>query len=199
MAVDKKELAGIIQQVLMNRSHFKEWDKEYQQVMKDLSPMSEQRILQNHALVLAFYRLFCSCFKINQGNGDMTRFVKEVCRKKCITSAIRQTTIADHFFELLDTIEDDKKLDSYHIDHHKEHIYVNLPRVENLIKNKGISLQLTEALSIALQKHPAYIKNSYLYRFPNDPVIDEKGRPKPKRVWVFSLEWFIKNAQQDQA
>lgn len=199
MAVDKKELAGIIQQVLMNRSHFKEWDKEHKKAIENLSPMSEQRILQNHALVLAFYRLFCSCFKINQGNDDMTRFVKEICRKKCITSAIRQTTIADYFFEQLNTIEDDKKFDSYHIDHRKEHIYVNLPRVENLIKNKGISFQVTEALSMALQKHPAYLKNSYLYRFPLDPVIDEKGRPRPKRVWVFSLEWFIKDAEQNSS
>lgn len=199
MLVDKRELAGIIQQVLINRSHFKEWDKEYHQAMKDISPMSEQRILQNHALILAFYRLFCSCFKIASDDKAMLQCITDICRKKCITAAIRQTTIADHFFELLDTIEDDKRGEAYDIDFRKEQIYVNLPRIENIIRNKGISFQLNEALSQALQKHPAYIKNSHLYRFPNDPDCDKSGRPRPKRSWVFALDWFVKNADQDHA
>ncbi len=195
MAIDKRELAGIIQQVLINRANFSSWDKEYQKAMADLAPMSEQRILQNHALVLAFHRLFCTCFQIKHDDAAITRFLAETCRKKCETSAIRQTTIADHFFELLDTIQDENKLKAYHIDKEKKRIYVNLPIVENLIRNKGISLQLNESLSQALQKHPAYIKNSYLYRYPSDPIIDERGQPKPKRSWVFSLEWFTKNAE----
>jgi hypothetical protein len=196
MAIDKREVAGIIQQVLINRVHFSTWDKEYKQAMNDLSPMAEQRILQNHALLLAFHRLFCTCFEIHQDDTNFNHFVKETCRTKCETSAIRQTSIADHFFELLDTIDDNNKFDSYQIDDRKGHIYVNLPKVENLIRNKGISLQLTESLSQALQRHPAYIKNSHLHRFPSNPLLDETGRPKPKRAWVFSLEWFQKDAER---
>jgi len=199
VAVDKKELAGIFRAVLTNRSTFEAWNKEYQQAIKDIAPMSERRILQTHALALAFHRLFCSCFKIASNDKAMLQFVKEICRKKCITSAIRQTTIADHFFELLDTIDDDKRGEAYEIDLRKEQIYVNLPRIENIIRNKGISFQLNEALSQALQKHPAYIKNSHLYRFPNDPDCDHSGRPRQRRSWVFDLQWFVKNADQDHA
>ena len=195
LATSKTELAGIIRQVLINRSHFRTWQQEYQKAINDLSPMDERRILQNHALMLAFHRLFCSCFGIEQDEA-VTSFFAEIGRQKCITSAVRQTTIADHFFELLDTVDEDKLFDTWHVDKEKGWIYVNLPRAENLIRNKGVSVQVNEGLSQALQRHPAYIKNSTLFRFPDDPEKDKSGRPKPKRTWVFSLEWFRQNCKE---
>lgn len=196
MTMDKREAAGIIQQVLLNRAHFSAWDKEYQKAMADLAPMSEQRILQNHALVLAFNRLFCTCFQINQNDEAITGFIGETCRIKCETSATRTTSIADHFFELLDTVETEKLSAVYHADQPKNEIYINLPRAENLIRNKGINFNFNEAFAQSLQRHPAYIKNSYRYRFPSDPEIDERGVPRQRRVWVFSLEWFKKEAER---
>jgi len=198
-AINKKELAGIIQQVLMNRGHFSAWDKEYKKAMVDLSPMAEQRILQNHALLLAFHRLFCSCFEISQDDANMSRFVGKIGRKKCETSAIRQTNIADHFFEQLDTIEEGKLHTFYHINKAKNEIYINLAPAENHIRNKGLSFQVNESVGKALQLHPAYIKNSYRYRFPYDPELDEIGRPRQRRAWVFSLEWFQKDAERQES
>ena len=195
MTMSKTELAGIIRQVLINRNHFKTWQQEYQKAIADLTPMDERRILQNHALILAFHRLFCSCFGIEQDEA-VARFFAEIGRQKCITSAVRQTSIADHFFEHLDTVDEDKLFDTWHADKEKGWIYVNLPRAENLIRNKGISIQVNDGLSQALQKHPAYIKNSFLFRFPDDPEKDKSGRPKPKRTWVFSLEWFLQNCKE---
>ncbi|MBB5348978.1 toprim domain-containing protein [Desulfoprunum benzoelyticum] len=189
---DNKELAGILRQVLTHRQHFAAWGKEYEKAIEDLSPMDERRILQNHALILAFHRLFCSCFGIDQ-DGAVPHFLKEIGKKKCITSAIRQTSLADHFFELLDEVKDDKLSLACHYDNEKGHIYVNLPKAENLIRNKGINIQVNENLSLALQKHPAYLRNSYRFRFPEDPDTDETGRPKQRRVWVFDLPWFKKD------
>ncbi len=111
----KTELAGIIRQVLINRNHFKTWWEEFEKAIADLNPIDERRILENHALVLAFHRLFCSCFGIDQDEAVL-QFFAEICRKKCISSAVRQTTIADHFFELLDTIEEDKAVGTWHTD-----------------------------------------------------------------------------------
>jgi hypothetical protein len=196
MTTDKREVAGIIQQTLINRAHFSGWDKEYQKAMTDLAPMSEQRILQNHALVLAFHRLFCSCFHISHDDATVTGFIRETCRKKCETSATRTTSIADHFFELLDTVETDKLSAVYHADPNKNEIYINLPRAENLIRNKGINFNFNETFSQSLQRHPAYIKNSYRYRFPSDPEFDERGLPRQRRAWVFSLEWFKNEAER---
>jgi hypothetical protein len=195
MAISRTELAGIIRQVLINRLHFKTWQQEYQKAITDLSPMDERRILQNHAMILAFHRLFCSCFGIEQ-DDSVTKFFAEIGRQKCITSAVRQTSIADHFFELLDTVDEDKLYDTLFFDKEKGWIYINLPRAENLIRNKGVNVQVNENLSQALQRHPAYIKNSFLFRFPEDPEKDKSGRPKPKRTWVFSLEWFKENGKE---
>jgi hypothetical protein len=191
MAIEKTDLAGIIRQVLTNRSHFDGWRQEYEKAIHDISPMDERRILQNHALILAFHRLFCSCFGIDH-NKAITRFFIETCRQKCITSAVRITGIADHFFELLDTIDEDKAVEIWHVDKKKGQIYINLPRAENHIRNKGVSLQVNENLSSALQKHPAFIRNGFKYRFPADPEKDDEGRTRQRKVWVFDLEWFLK-------
>jgi hypothetical protein len=196
MTMDKRETAGIIQQALLHRPHFSAWDKEYQKAMADLAPMSEQRILQNHALVLAFHRLFCTCFHISHDDATVTGFIRETCRKKCETSATRTTSIADHFFELLDTVETEKLSAVYHADPLKNEIYINLPRAENLIRNKGVSFQFNESFAQSLQRHPAYIKNSFPYRFPYEPEFDGAGRAKQRRVWVFSLEWFQKESER---
>ena len=115
------------------------------------------------------------------------------CRQKCITSAVRQTSIADYFFELLDNIEEDKAVNIWHVDKEKGRIYVNLPKAENHIRNKGANFQMNDFLNQALQKHPAFIRNGLKYRFPADPEKDDSGRTRQRKVWVFDLEWFVKN------
>lgn len=196
-SMDNQVLAGIMLQVLIHRKHFEEgWEKEYEKAIDDLAPMDERRILQNHALILAFHRLFCSCFEIPQ-NEDVTQFFAEICRQKCASSTVRQTTLADHFFELMDTIDEDKSPGAWYVDKEKSLIFINIPRVENLIRNKGINLQITESLSKQLQQHPAWIRNSVVYRLPDDPETDTSGRPKQRRVWVFNLEWFRQNITEN--
>lgn len=189
IAMGKNDLAGVLRQVLTHRQHFESsWEKEYIRAIENLGQMEERRILQNHALILAFHRLFCSCFVDHA--EDVTSYFRELGQQKCQSSAIRQTTLADHFFELLDTVDEDKLLNTCHFDTDKGHMYINLPRAENLIRNKGVNLQITESLSMALQRHPAYIRNSVKYRFPNDPEKDAVGRTRQRKVWVFDLTWF---------
>lgn len=190
----KGELADILRQVLTNRQHFENgWQAAYSEAMQILGDMDERRILQNHALILGFHHLFCTCFGIDQ-DPAVVNHLRQLGRKKCISSAMRRTTLADYFFELADGIDNDKLVDAYHLDEQKGHIYVNLPRVENLIRNKGISFQVTENLSKALQDHPAFLKNSFKYRFPNDPERDQEGRTQQRRVWVFDMLWFKQNS-----
>lgn len=193
MALDKREISGIIQQVLIRRSYFDNgWQQAFTLARTALAPMSERRVLENHALVLAFHRLFCTCFEI-QHSTDLTRFIAEVGRQKCITSSIRQTSIADHFFELLDTLEEDKTATAYHIDAEKGWLVVNLPKVEKLLRDKSYNFQASEPLNIALQQHPSFIRNGLTYRFPHDPESDGSGRKKLRKVWCFALEWFQNN------
>ena len=193
-AMDKRDLAGIIRQVLTNRPQFeKSWLQEYATAQKDLEPLSEIRIRDNHALTLAFHRLFCSCFDIKE-DPETVKYFANIARQKCITSAIRQTNLADHFFELLDTLNSEQAQSAYHINPKKGLIYVNLPRVEYILRDiKKMSFQVNEHLNTALQKHPSFCRNGLTYRFPHDPDIDGEGRPKKRKVWAFWLEWHKNN------
>lgn len=190
----KAEIAGVMLQVLSHRRHFEEgWQDSFKQTVDDLSQrIDERRILENHSLVMAFYRLFCSCFHIEE-DESFSNFIAELGVKKCLSSAIRQPTIADHFFEQLDTVEEEKLVCTVHKDPAKKHVYINLPRAENLIRNKGVNLQVNENFCKALTNHPAYVKNGFSIRFPNDPNLDASGRTKKSKVWVFDMEWFLKN------
>ena len=193
MALDKPILSGFMLQVLTHRKHFEDgWRQEYEKAIADLNPMDERRILQNHALILAFHRLFCSCFGIDQ-NPAVTDFFADTCRQKCISSAIRQTSLADYFFELLDTLTEEKAANTYHFDKERKLVYVNLPNAEHYLRNKGVNFQVNDALNLALHKHPAFLRNGLKYRFPADPEKDGSGRTRQRKVWVFDLEWFVKN------
>ncbi len=193
IAMSKGEIAGVMQQILANRTHFESsWQEEFEKARVDLGGVGERRIIDNHALVLCFSRLFCTLFSIKT-KQETVMFLTAIGRQKCISSAVRQTTIADHFFELLDSIED-KSAGCYHLDAERGLVLVYLPRVESILRNKGLNFQASDALTTALQKHPSYVKNGYPYRFPGDPERDNEGRVKRRRVWAFSLEWHQKNS-----
>lgn len=193
-ATDKPDLAGIMRQVLAHRQHFEQsWRNAYATATADLGPLSERRILDNHALILAFHRLFCGCFGIKEDPATVNHFA-HLARQKCLSSAIRQTTIADHFFELLDTLTESQAAGCCHIDQNRGLIFINLPSVENILRSKkGLNFQANEPLSNALQKHPSFVRNGLGYRFPGTPEEDEDGRPKKRRAWAFSLEWHKNN------
>nr|WP_320010107.1 hypothetical protein [uncultured Desulfobulbus sp.] len=192
-AIDKREIAGILQQVLIKRAHFKTWNKEYNSAQTTLRPMTERRILDNHALILAFYRLFCSCFDLAI-DPQVTSFIAQIGRRKCVTSAIRSTTIADHFFDALDSIDMKNYPTSYYIDVEKKRLLIHLPEAERALRNLSLGIQVNEQFSRVLQEHPAFIRNGLKFRHPDNPKIDSSGRPEQVKMWVFDLEWFIKNS-----
>ncbi len=184
------ELARVMVLSLQKRNVFEvEWLQAYQQAIEDLSPLENRRILQNHALVLAFHRLFCQVHKIDY---DLTKFMKETAEKKCITSAERTYTAADHFFEILDNIPDEKLEPCLHFDPKKKRIFINLPGAEQLIRNRGLQFSINDNLIKALKSHPAYLRNSFRHRFPGNPEVDEKGHPIQRRSWIFDPAGFEK-------
>lgn len=193
-ATSKAELAGIMQQTLQAREHFeKSWRQAYATATDDLKPISERRVLDNHSLILAFHRLFCGHFGIKEDPETVNHFA-HLARQKCITSAIRTATTADHFFELLDTLTDAQAEGCYHINTERGLIFVNLPRVENILRStRGLSFQANEQLHAALQQHPSFYRSGLGYRFPGPPEEGGDGRPKKRRAWAFHLEWHKNN------
>lgn len=186
--VPEQQLARIMQTTLQQRQVYEsEWSKEYRKAIDDLAPLDNRRILQNYALVLAFCRLFQH---VNNIHDDLTQHVKRLAEEKCRTSQQRTYDLADHFFESVDLLDEDKLFDCVHLDPDTKLLYINLPRVENLIKNKGIQFAVNENLTKALMQHPAYLESRKQYRFPGDPEVDTQGKRKQRRVWVFDANKF---------
>lgn len=192
-ATNRPDLAGIMRQVLARRQHFEQsWRQAYATATADLGPLGERRILDNHALILAFHRLFCGCFGIKEDPATVKYFA-DLARQKCLSSAIRQTTQADYLFEQIDLLSPEQVKDCYHHDQERGLIFMNLPRVERILRNKGLNFQAGEPLNLALQNHPSFSRNGLTYRFPLDPETDESGRTKKRKVWAFHLEWHQNN------
>lgn len=184
------ELARVLVLTLQQRKIFeKNWLQAYQQAIEYLSPLDNRRILQNHALILAFHRIFCQVHKIDY---DLTKFMKETAEKKCITAAERTYTAADHFFEILDNIPAEKLEVCLHFDPKKRNIFINLPGAEQLIRNRGLQFSINDNLIKALKSHPAYIRHGFKYRYPGNPELDVKGKPIQRRSWVFDPAGFEK-------
>ncbi len=183
-----QQLALIMPLTLQHRQTFeRDWQKEFHLALEDLSPLENRRILQNHALVLAFSRIFNRVHKIKH---DITAFMKETAEVKCRTSAQKDYSLADHFFETLDLLDSDKTRQCLHTDEKTRQIFINLPAVEQIIKNKGVQFAVTEYLTKSLTQHPAFIENSKQFRFPEDPEKDSWGKRKQRRVWVFDANKF---------
>jgi Toprim-like len=186
--IPKQELARTIMLVLQQRKTFENgWNKAFKQAINDLSGCEHRRILENHALVLAFHRLFCQVFKIDY---DLTDFMLETAKKKVISAAAREQNMADYFFEVLDLLMDDdsekEKLRScVYVDKKKKLLYINLPGIEERIRYRGTPLYINDTLTSALTRHPAFIRSSHRFRFPKDPNLAPDLRPKIRRVWVF--------------
>jgi len=178
------QLARVMLLTLQQRKIFEEnWFKEYEKAIDDLAGVDNRRILQNHALVLAFHRLFC---KVHGIRTDLTEFILETAQTKCRTSEIKDYSLADHFFETLDLLDPDKTASCVHVDDKLKLLYINLPAVEQLIRNKGAQFSYHDNLGKALMNHPAFMKNSHRFRFPADPETDNRGQPKQRRAWVFN-------------
>lgn len=184
------QLARIMPATLQQRKVIEsEWFKEYEHAVNSLALVDNRRILQNHALILAFHRLFCRLHGINH---DLTTFALELAARKCETAAAQDYTQATHFFESLDELnQKDSNLDkkmlatAYFVDDEEKLLYVNMPNCEHLFRQKGLAFSVNDHLTKALCSHPAYLKNSVRFRFPGDPETDTTGRPKQRRCWLF--------------
>ncbi len=182
------ELARVMVFTLEKRKYFEEnWQKAYQKAIDDLSPIDNRRILQNHALILAFYRLFC---KVHGIKHDLSGFMAELARKKCVTANEKAYSLADHFFETLDLLPEEKLEVCLHLDPKKRLLYLNLPAAEQLIRNRGLQFSVNDNLTKALKQHPAYIQHSLQHRFPLEPKLDSRGRPTQRRSWLFDANRF---------
>jgi hypothetical protein len=171
-ALPLPKLAGFLLAVLKEREFFESnWRQYHEQAKKDLwQAVPNNRINENHAVLLAFHRLLCEKFGISH---DLLAYFEEIGSKKIVACQQRTLTPADFFFdklnELPETIEDseggfyDVKNAFWEIKN--DLIYVNLPKAEKAIKAAGMTLDYPDRLATSLQEHPAFIKRSEIVRF----------------------------------
>ena len=167
-----QELAGFLD-VLKSRPFFVEgWQDAFKQAKADLgSSVPDNRINENHGLLLAFNRLFCELFKIDY---DLQPYLEKIGKEKMVSCKQRPLTPADYFFDALDTLPDeitDERGDAHSLKNSFFHVkdgraYINKPRAERAIRANGMMLDYPEKLGSSLQDHPATIETNKNHRYP---------------------------------
>jgi hypothetical protein len=184
-SIPAPELARAHVAILQKRQEIEsKWQDAYSRAITDLSPQDNRRILQNHALVLAFHRMINDLFSLQA--IDLTEFIRATCKIKCTTANEKHFDQADHFFEQLETLNDEQATSCMHRDKEKRLFYVCLNKAELHLRNKGLSFVVNSHLTDCLMRHPSYVSHSQRFRFPLDPETDTSGRPKQRRTWVFN-------------
>lgn len=187
-AMSSQELAGFLPALLEHRPFFEsEWKEYHEQAKRDLmQAVPDNRINENHAVLLAFHRLFCEQFGISH---DLLAYFQEIGGGKIISCRQRTLTPADFFFdklnELPETIQDSKG-DVYGMKNafweiKNDQLYVNLPQAEKAVRAAGMTLDYPDRLATSLQEHPSFIRRSEIIRFPG-------GNGKTSRAMVFDLK-----------
>ncbi len=177
-------LARVMMLTLQYRKKIEaEWPGVFDLAVDALEGISNRRIRENHAIILCFHRLFCEIHGIK--NSRLLDFIKKTAKLKEESSAARDQDIADHFFEIIDEIDEEKTPGCLHYDEKSKKIFLNMAGIEQLIRNRGLQFTANDILFKALRRHPGYVKAAHLFRFPDDTETGKDGRPKVKRSWVF--------------
>lgn len=182
--ITPQQLARFILLVLQQRRKIEEqWLTEFEKATADLVGVSHQRIRSNHALVLAFHRLMGRLFNIDYNLAD---FLSETAQSKVSSASQTGYTAADLFLEALIELNQDEKTASFlHLDEKETKLFVNLAGAEKHLRNQGLQVYMNNQTMLDLSKHPSFIGNKKVYRFPNDPEKGLDGRQKTRRCWAF--------------
>ncbi len=172
VAISMRELAGFYPAVMAGRSFFgTNWKDFFERSKDDLKgDIPDNRINENHALILAFHRLLCQHFKIEH---DLLPFVASIGKAKMKSAQKRLETVADHFFNILQNLPDeitgadgsDNTTKNSFWEIKGKQLFINRVMAEKTIREAGFSLDYPEKLGNSLQEHPAFVE-SKTHRFP---------------------------------
>jgi hypothetical protein len=186
-ALPLPKLAGFLLAVLKEREFFESnWRSYHEQAKKDLwRAVPDNRINENHAILLAFHRLLCEKFGISH---DLLAYFEEIGSKKIVACQQRTLTPADLFFEKVNELPDVVDGQKGEEDSVKNafwevkdgQLYINLPRAETAIRAAGMSLDQPERLLKSLQEHPAFIRSGKNCRFAG-------AKHRPVKAFVFDI------------
>jgi len=181
------EFASFLPEIFKRRETIEqEWRLEHTQAREDLmKAVPDNRICENHAVILGFHRLFCKLFNIDH---DLKPALEEIGKAKMIACRKRTLTPADHFFDALDQLpEQVTGLGGTDFSEQKNTFCLikdgkfccNRPKAEEAIRAAGITLDYPDRLGASLQEHPAFLEANKSVRF---------GDGENRKAWVFDIE-----------
>jgi len=178
LEIKPEEFAYLYQFVMTNHLSIKKtWYDIFERTKSDLKgTIKDARIRENHALILAFHRIFC---KLAGVYYDLQPYIKEIGQKKIESCLKNDVSVADIFIEIL--LENHDNLDYVEYRESQQTLYVRLTRALGYLRDQGIIIQ-TETLLKELKDHPAYITSNKSYRF----------RYGAQKAWWFDTSGLMK-------
>jgi hypothetical protein len=183
IAIAPQKLAGFLLLVLQDRGYYEANWKAAHDKAKELlaSSLPDNRINENHAVLLAFHNLLCNRFGLDY---DLLPYLEQVGKEKMKSCEQRKHTAADHFFDVLEAMPESikdkngklfEKESYYHI---KDGLlFIRRVDAERAIRAAEIPMDWPGRLLDSLQKHPAFLESSKKHRFT--------GKPDSERAMVF--------------
>ena len=161
LEIKPEEFAYLYQFVMTNHLSVKKtWYDIFERTKSDLKgAIKDARIRENHALILAFHKIFC---KLAGVYYDLQPYIEEIGQKKIESCLKNDVSVADIFIEAL--LENHENLECADYREDQQRLYVRLTLALGHLRDLGIVIQ-TDTLLKELRNHPAYITGNKSHRF----------------------------------
>jgi hypothetical protein len=140
MAVPIEQFAHFFVEVMAFRQTIEaNWQEGFAQAKTDLwEAIPDNRLCDNHALVLAFHRLLCQIIGVDY---NLQPYIEKIGRQKFIDCSSRREDVSDHFFDILLNLDEPKEESTPTISNCLEikdnDLFINVPESLKLIGRLG--------------------------------------------------------------
>jgi hypothetical protein len=183
LKIPLREMAQCYVEIMQNRKWIEEnWFAEYLKARNEiLERTQDNRIAETHGLVLGFHRL---AEKFFGAKNELSAFFYWLAERKHRQCAHREATMADQFFDALDSIN--PEVAAKFVDVEGGRLFVNLAEALKTLDGNGFKF-FGQALYEPLREHPAYLLSNHVHRakWAFDAMGLGGGRTSLKKTWAF--------------
>jgi hypothetical protein len=174
-----REIAYFFVQVMKHRPWIEEnWLIEHQKAQSEiLREVNDNRLAENHAILLAFHRMLCRILKIDH---DIKPFIIEIAQRKHEQCLHRQASMADLFFESINELPDTATVSCLEMS--AGFLYIKISLALKLLDQNGFKLRLSDIYR-DLREHPAFVKSNHCHRGYFGSTSSQVSK-----VWVFDAQ-----------
>ena len=171
-----QEMAYTYLEIMRHRKSIEtEWPALYTAARKEMfSAISDNRIAENHGLILAFHRVVTKTLGVSY---DLTPLILDLSKKKHEQCSHRQATLADSFFEALNELSDEVACKFTEMKDGR--LLVKLPLALKTLDGHGYRFIQAQVMN-ELREHPAFLGSRISYRGHFGSQVSESVK-----VWAF--------------